>query len=158
MGLIEAEDPFRTDLIRWATVNVPSIMVEEDMRLLRESYRISNDIGLMIPEPNERAYFPRKRVYCPTSTFFCRWDASAFALHFLKEFCVRMAWHRCRWLQMDGVRWLGVYTCGLGIHLVSKFLCTYSRPCTTSGNYRRRKARMKNSTGITSTPGGLISL
>ncbi|KAL2533014.1 putative abhydrolase domain-containing protein [Abeliophyllum distichum] len=35
-------------------------MVEEDMRLLRKSYRISSDIGLMILEPNARACFPRR--------------------------------------------------------------------------------------------------
>ncbi|KAL2470237.1 Uncharacterized protein Adt_38373 [Abeliophyllum distichum] len=58
--IMEVGDPFRTDPIRWAAMDVLSIMVEEDMRLLRESYRIPHDIGLMIPEPNERACFPRR--------------------------------------------------------------------------------------------------
>ncbi|KAL2542673.1 hypothetical protein Adt_03651 [Abeliophyllum distichum] len=36
-------------------------MVEEDLRLLRESYKFFNDIGLMLPEPNERACLLRTR-------------------------------------------------------------------------------------------------
>ncbi|KAL2487343.1 hypothetical protein Adt_32099 [Abeliophyllum distichum] len=55
LRLIEEIDPFCTDSIRWAAMDVPSIMVEVDMRLLMESYRISSDIGLMVPEPNEQA-------------------------------------------------------------------------------------------------------
>ncbi|KAL2533007.1 hypothetical protein Adt_06358 [Abeliophyllum distichum] len=58
--LAEVRDPFISDPIRWAAMDVPPIMVEEDMSLLRKSYRISSDIGLMIPEPNEQACFPRR--------------------------------------------------------------------------------------------------
>ncbi|KAL2466722.1 hypothetical protein Adt_42573 [Abeliophyllum distichum] len=58
--LSEVGDPFITDLIRWAAMDVSSIMVEEDMRLLKESYMIFFDIGLMIPELNERACFLRR--------------------------------------------------------------------------------------------------
>ncbi|KAL2481651.1 Uncharacterized protein Adt_34617 [Abeliophyllum distichum] len=56
--LTEGKDPFRVDPIRWVSLDVPSIMVEEDLRLLRESYKISNDIRLMFPEPSKRACFP----------------------------------------------------------------------------------------------------
>ncbi|KAL2475048.1 Uncharacterized protein Adt_35784 [Abeliophyllum distichum] len=56
-GLREADDPFRVDVVRWAALDVPSIMVEEDLTKLREAYRIPADIELIILGPNERAYF-----------------------------------------------------------------------------------------------------
>ncbi|KAL2480842.1 hypothetical protein Adt_33808 [Abeliophyllum distichum] len=52
-SLREADEPFRTDVVRWAALDVPSIMVEEDMKKLREAYRIPADVELMLPEPNE---------------------------------------------------------------------------------------------------------
>ncbi|KAL2476406.1 Uncharacterized protein Adt_37142 [Abeliophyllum distichum] len=60
LGLREAGDPYRADVIRWAAMDVPSIMVEEDLVKLREAYRIPADIELILPEPNERACFPRR--------------------------------------------------------------------------------------------------
>ncbi|KAL2480241.1 Uncharacterized protein Adt_33207 [Abeliophyllum distichum] len=57
-GLKEANDLFRADVVRWAALDVPSIMVEEDLTKLREAYSIHADIELMILGPNERAYFP----------------------------------------------------------------------------------------------------
>ncbi|KAL2490756.1 Plus3 domain-containing protein [Abeliophyllum distichum] len=60
LGLREAGDPYRADVIRWAAMDVPSIMVEEDLVKLREAYRIPDDIELILPEPNERACFPRR--------------------------------------------------------------------------------------------------
>ncbi|KAL2485115.1 Uncharacterized protein Adt_29871 [Abeliophyllum distichum] len=60
LGLREADDPFRADVVRWKTLDVPSIMVEEDLTKLREVYRIPADIELMIPGPNERACFSRR--------------------------------------------------------------------------------------------------
>ncbi|KAL2533928.1 Uncharacterized protein Adt_07279 [Abeliophyllum distichum] len=60
LGLREAGDPYRADVIRWAAMDVPSIMVEEDLVKLREAYRIPDDIELTLPEPNERACFPRR--------------------------------------------------------------------------------------------------
>ncbi|KAL2461800.1 Uncharacterized protein Adt_45220 [Abeliophyllum distichum] len=60
-GLREADDPFRADVVMWTALDVPSIMVEEDLTKLREAYRIPADIELMIPGPNERACFPRRR-------------------------------------------------------------------------------------------------
>ncbi|KAL2453477.1 Uncharacterized protein Adt_49020 [Abeliophyllum distichum] len=60
MGLREAGDPYRADVIRWAAMDVPSIMVEEDLVKLRDAYRIPDDIELILPEPNERACFPRR--------------------------------------------------------------------------------------------------
>ncbi|KAL2533713.1 Uncharacterized protein Adt_07064 [Abeliophyllum distichum] len=59
-SLSEADDPFRADVVRWAALDVPSIMVEEDLKKLREAYRIPADVELMLPEPNERACFPRR--------------------------------------------------------------------------------------------------
>ncbi|KAL2487118.1 putative abhydrolase domain-containing protein [Abeliophyllum distichum] len=50
------DDPYRADVVRWAALDVPSIMVEEDLTKLREAYRIPADI--------ERACFPRRRC-CP---------------------------------------------------------------------------------------------
>ncbi|KAL2524167.1 Uncharacterized protein Adt_09221 [Abeliophyllum distichum] len=41
-------------------MDVPSIMVEEDLTKLREAYRIPEDVELILPEPNERACFPRR--------------------------------------------------------------------------------------------------
>ncbi|KAL2486571.1 Plus3 domain-containing protein [Abeliophyllum distichum] len=59
-GLREVENPYRADVVRWAAMDVPSIMVEEDLTKLREAYRIPADIELILPDPNERACFPRK--------------------------------------------------------------------------------------------------
>ncbi|KAL2540959.1 hypothetical protein Adt_01937 [Abeliophyllum distichum] len=43
-GLREASDPYRADVVRWAAMDVPSIMKEEDLTRLREEYRIPEDI------------------------------------------------------------------------------------------------------------------
>ncbi|KAL2518297.1 hypothetical protein Adt_14544 [Abeliophyllum distichum] len=43
-SLREAEDPYRVDVVRWAALDMPSIMVAEDMKLLRDAYRIPSDI------------------------------------------------------------------------------------------------------------------
>ncbi|KAL2541091.1 Uncharacterized protein Adt_02069 [Abeliophyllum distichum] len=59
-GLRETEDPYRANVVRWAAMDVPSIMVEEDLTKLREAYRIPADIELILPDPNERACFPRR--------------------------------------------------------------------------------------------------
>ncbi|KAL2525972.1 Uncharacterized protein Adt_11026 [Abeliophyllum distichum] len=56
-----ADNPYRADVVRWAAMDVPSIMVEEDLTKLREAYRIPEDIELILPRPNERACFPRRR-------------------------------------------------------------------------------------------------
>ncbi|KAL2518231.1 Uncharacterized protein Adt_14478 [Abeliophyllum distichum] len=55
-----ADDPYRADVVRWAAMNVPSIMVEEDLTKLREAYKIPEDIELILPGPNKRACFPRR--------------------------------------------------------------------------------------------------
>ncbi|KAL2474905.1 Protein kinase domain-containing protein [Abeliophyllum distichum] len=55
-----ADDPYRADVVRWAAMDVPSIMVEEDLTKLREAYRIPEDIELILPGPNERACFSRR--------------------------------------------------------------------------------------------------
>ncbi|KAL2506560.1 Uncharacterized protein Adt_22181 [Abeliophyllum distichum] len=59
-GLREASDLYRADVVRWAAMDVPSIMKEEDLTRLREEYRIPEDIELILPGPNERACFPRR--------------------------------------------------------------------------------------------------
>ncbi|KAL2497051.1 Uncharacterized protein Adt_22601 [Abeliophyllum distichum] len=59
-GLRGAGDPYRANVVRWAAMDVPSIMVEEDLTKLREAYRIPEDIELILPGPNERACFPRR--------------------------------------------------------------------------------------------------
>ncbi|KAL2539405.1 Uncharacterized protein Adt_00383 [Abeliophyllum distichum] len=58
--LMEGSDPYRVEVVRWAALDVPSIMVEEDLTRMREQYRIPSDVELMLPGPNERAYFPRE--------------------------------------------------------------------------------------------------
>ncbi|KAL2485105.1 Plus3 domain-containing protein [Abeliophyllum distichum] len=58
-GLREASDLYRVDVVRWAALDVPSIMVEGDLTKLREEYRIPSDIDLILPETTERACFPR---------------------------------------------------------------------------------------------------
>ncbi|KAL2503712.1 Uncharacterized protein Adt_19333 [Abeliophyllum distichum] len=55
-----ADDPYRADVVRWAAMDVPSIMVEEDLTKLREAYRIPEDIELILLGPNERACFPMR--------------------------------------------------------------------------------------------------
>ncbi|KAL2504340.1 Uncharacterized protein Adt_19961 [Abeliophyllum distichum] len=55
-----ADDPYRADVVRWVAMDVPSIMVEEDLTKLREAYRIPEDIELILPGPNERACFLRR--------------------------------------------------------------------------------------------------
>ncbi|KAL2470966.1 Uncharacterized protein Adt_39102 [Abeliophyllum distichum] len=59
-GLMEGSDPYRTEVVRWAALDVPSIMVEEDLTRMREQYRIPSDVELILPGPNERACFPRE--------------------------------------------------------------------------------------------------
>ncbi|KAL2479860.1 putative abhydrolase domain-containing protein [Abeliophyllum distichum] len=59
-SLREAEDPYRVDVVRWAALDVPSIMVAKDMSLLRDAYKVPSDIELLLPDPNERACFPRR--------------------------------------------------------------------------------------------------
>ncbi|KAL2525999.1 Uncharacterized protein Adt_11053 [Abeliophyllum distichum] len=59
-GLREAGDPHRVDVVRWAAMDVPSIMKMEDLTRLREEYRIPEDIELILQGPNERACFPRR--------------------------------------------------------------------------------------------------
>ncbi|KAL2498060.1 hypothetical protein Adt_23610 [Abeliophyllum distichum] len=60
VSLREAEDPYRVDVVRWVALDVPSIMVAEDMSLLRDVYKVPSDIELLLPDPNERACFPRR--------------------------------------------------------------------------------------------------
>ncbi|KAL2492567.1 Uncharacterized protein Adt_28195 [Abeliophyllum distichum] len=52
LSLREAEDPYRADVVRWVALDVPSIMVAEDLKLLREAYMIPSNIELMLLEPN----------------------------------------------------------------------------------------------------------
>ncbi|KAL2519094.1 hypothetical protein Adt_15341 [Abeliophyllum distichum] len=59
-SLREVDDLFRANVVRWAALDVPSIMIEEDLTKLREAYRIPTDIELMLPGPNERACFLRR--------------------------------------------------------------------------------------------------
>ncbi|KAL2474247.1 Uncharacterized protein Adt_34983 [Abeliophyllum distichum] len=59
-SLREADDPFRVDVVRCAALDVPLIMVEEDLTKLREACRIPAVIELILSGPNERACFPRK--------------------------------------------------------------------------------------------------
>ncbi|KAL2533492.1 hypothetical protein Adt_06843 [Abeliophyllum distichum] len=81
-SLREAEDPYRADVVRWAALDSPSIMVAEDMRLLRDAYRIPSDIEILLPDPNERACFSTIGMHCFKSECFCERDALALAPFF----------------------------------------------------------------------------
>ncbi|KAL2455942.1 Uncharacterized protein Adt_47018 [Abeliophyllum distichum] len=59
-GLREGTDPYRMEVVRWAALDLPSMLVEEDLTKMREQYRIPSDIELILPGPNERACFPRE--------------------------------------------------------------------------------------------------
>ncbi|KAL2499543.1 Uncharacterized protein Adt_25093 [Abeliophyllum distichum] len=59
-SLRRADDPYRADVVRWAALDVPLIIVEKDSTKLREAYRIPADIELILPGPNERACFLRR--------------------------------------------------------------------------------------------------
>ncbi|KAL2524528.1 Uncharacterized protein Adt_09582 [Abeliophyllum distichum] len=59
-GLMEGSDPYRVEVVRWAALDISSIMVEEDLTRMREQYRIPSDVELILPGPNERACFPRE--------------------------------------------------------------------------------------------------
>ncbi|KAL2505800.1 Uncharacterized protein Adt_21421 [Abeliophyllum distichum] len=59
-GLREGTDPYRVEVVRWAALDLPSILVEEDLTKMREQYRIPSDVQLILPGPNERACFPRE--------------------------------------------------------------------------------------------------
>ncbi|KAL2469827.1 Uncharacterized protein Adt_37963 [Abeliophyllum distichum] len=59
-GLREGTDPYRMEVVRWAALDLPSILVEEDLTKMREQYRIPSDIELILPGPNEQACFPRE--------------------------------------------------------------------------------------------------
>ncbi|KAL2497220.1 hypothetical protein Adt_22770 [Abeliophyllum distichum] len=76
-GLREASDPYRVEVVRWAALDVPSIMVEEDLTKLREEYRIPSDIDLILPEPTERACFSEEGLHGFTLECLCEWDAIA---------------------------------------------------------------------------------
>ncbi|KAL2492134.1 Uncharacterized protein Adt_27762 [Abeliophyllum distichum] len=60
-SLREADDSFMADVVRWTALYMPLIMVEEDLTKLKEAYRISADIELMLSRPNERACFPKRK-------------------------------------------------------------------------------------------------
>ncbi|KAL2497705.1 hypothetical protein Adt_23255 [Abeliophyllum distichum] len=53
LSLRRADDPYRADVVRWAALDVASIMVEEDLTKLREAYRIPANIELILPGPHE---------------------------------------------------------------------------------------------------------
>ncbi|KAL2526402.1 hypothetical protein Adt_11456 [Abeliophyllum distichum] len=56
-SLRRADDPYKANVVRLAALDVPSIMVEEDLTKLREAYRIPADIELILPGPmNERVF------------------------------------------------------------------------------------------------------
>ncbi|KAL2465408.1 Uncharacterized protein Adt_41259 [Abeliophyllum distichum] len=59
-SLRKVDDPFRADVVRWAALDVHSIMVEEDLKKLWEAYRIPADVELMLSKPNKRACFPMR--------------------------------------------------------------------------------------------------
>ncbi|KAL2497090.1 putative abhydrolase domain-containing protein [Abeliophyllum distichum] len=61
-SLRRADDPYMADVVRWVAMDVPSIMVEEDLTKLREAYRIPDDINLFFrDQTNELAFrFPRR--------------------------------------------------------------------------------------------------
>ncbi|KAL2476176.1 Uncharacterized protein Adt_36912 [Abeliophyllum distichum] len=59
-GLRKGTDPYRMEVVRWAALDLPSILVEEDLTKMREQYRIPSDVELILPGPNERACFPRE--------------------------------------------------------------------------------------------------
>ncbi|KAL2503674.1 Uncharacterized protein Adt_19295 [Abeliophyllum distichum] len=59
-GLRKGSDPYRTEVVRWAALDLPSILVGEDLTKMREQYRIPLDVELILPGPNERACFPRE--------------------------------------------------------------------------------------------------
>ncbi|KAL2541393.1 Uncharacterized protein Adt_02371 [Abeliophyllum distichum] len=75
-SLREADDLFRVDVVMWAALDVPSIMVEEDLTKLREAYMIHADIELILSGPNERACFPRRG--CTTLHLNAFWKESWF--------------------------------------------------------------------------------
>ncbi|KAL2518811.1 Uncharacterized protein Adt_15058 [Abeliophyllum distichum] len=115
--LTEGEDPFRVDPVRWAILDVLSIMVEEDLKLLRNAYKVLSNIGLMLSEPNERACFLRRG--CTALHLHAFMGGMRLSLHlFFRRILhaygltpMQMALNG--WSQMAGV-----HTYGLGIHLV----------------------------------------
>ncbi|KAL2517844.1 Uncharacterized protein Adt_14091 [Abeliophyllum distichum] len=58
--LTKGEDSFKVDPVKWAALDVPSIMVEEDLKLLRNAYKVPSDIDHMLPEPKKSACFLRR--------------------------------------------------------------------------------------------------
>ncbi|KAL2471832.1 hypothetical protein Adt_39968 [Abeliophyllum distichum] len=100
-SLREAEDPYRVDVVRWTALDVPSIMVAEDMSLLRDAYKVPSDIELQLPDPNERACFPRRRCTALSLNAFV--SGMCLPLHpFLEGYYGNMVWLRPRRLQMVG--------------------------------------------------------
>ncbi|KAL2466379.1 hypothetical protein Adt_42230 [Abeliophyllum distichum] len=72
-----ADDPYRADVVRWAALDVPSIMVEEDLAKLRKAYRILANIELILPRPNERACISRRGYTTLHLKCIREWDAPA---------------------------------------------------------------------------------
>ncbi|KAL2542935.1 Uncharacterized protein Adt_03913 [Abeliophyllum distichum] len=156
-SLREAEDPYRVDVVRWAALDVPSIMVAEDMSLLRDAYKVPYDIELLLSDPNERACFPRRGCTALSLNAFV--SGMRLPLHLFFRRILREYGLAPTQVSPNGwVRWLEDYTCGFAIHSEWRCLCTCSRPCTSRGSCRGRRARMRSLGGITSALGDPTSL
>ncbi|KAL2503741.1 Uncharacterized protein Adt_21223 [Abeliophyllum distichum] len=141
-GLREASDPYRADVVRWAAMDVPSIMKEEDLTRLREEYRIPEDIELILPGPNERACFPR--LGCTALHLNAFVSGMRLPLHPMFRRILR-AYDLAptQVTPMVGVRWWGACTCGSAIPSAWRCLFTSSSPYTSLGSCRGRRARRR---------------
>ncbi|KAL2517344.1 Uncharacterized protein Adt_13591 [Abeliophyllum distichum] len=139
-GLSEADDPFRADIVRWATLDVPSIMVEKDLMKLREAYRIPADIELMILGPNERVCFPRRGCTALYLNAFV--SGMRLLLHTMFRRILRaygLAPTQVApngWNQNGG----GACICGFGTPSAWKCLCMCSKPFIGRESCQRRRA------------------
>ncbi|KAL2479944.1 hypothetical protein Adt_32910 [Abeliophyllum distichum] len=122
-------------------------MVVEDLKLLREAYRIPSHIELMLLGPNELACAPRRGMHCLALECFRERYAFASASILSKGIVGLLAWLQPMWPQMDGARWLGADTCGSDTHLVRKCPCTSSRLFIRRGSCRGRKAGKRSLDG-----------
>ncbi|KAL2524441.1 Plus3 domain-containing protein [Abeliophyllum distichum] len=106
-GLMEGSDPYRVEVVRWAALDVPSIMVEEDLTRMREQYRIPSDVELILPGPNERACFPREGCTALHLNAFV--SGLRLPLHPMLRRILRaiLPGSDSGFPQMDGVRWWG---------------------------------------------------
>ncbi|KAL2491876.1 hypothetical protein Adt_27504 [Abeliophyllum distichum] len=93
------------EVVRWAALDLPSILVEEDLTKMREQYRIPSDVELILPGPNERACFPREGCTALHLNAFVsgmRLPLHPMLRRILRAYCLSSDPGFPKWMESDG--------------------------------------------------------